>query len=149
MGFPIVKISLGHVTVLLLCCALSLSAPAPAQGQTFYMPTENITAAYQTGLSDVMVESTGVVERLLSDDNVGSRHQRLIVRVGPDQTVLVAHNIDPDIGSRVENIRVGDTVRFRGEYEWNELGGIVHWTHRDPDREHPDGWIEHNGVRYW
>ena len=113
------------------------------------MPTEDITEAYKNGISDVMVEASGPVERLLSDDTVGSRHQRFIVRVGPRHTVLIAHNIDPDIGSRVENVRGGDEIRFRGEYEWSELGGIVHWTHRDPDREHPDGWIEHNGVRYW
>ncbi|MEO1590404.1 MAG: DUF3465 domain-containing protein [Cyanobacteria bacterium J06632_22] len=113
------------------------------------MRTEDITDAYHNGISDVMVEADGTVDRLLSDDTVGSRHQRFILRVGPRHTVLIAHNIDPDIGSRVDNIQVGDTVHFRGEYEWSELGGILHWTHRDPDKEHPDGWIEHNGVRYW
>ena len=141
--------ALGQLTALLLCFALYLSSPQLAYGQRFYMPTEEITAAYNNGISDVMVEASGTVDRLLSDDTVGSRQQRFIVRVGPRHTVLIAHNIDPDIGSRVENIQVDDEIRFRGEYEWSELGGIVHWTHRDPDQEHPDGWIEHNGVRYW
>ena len=134
---------------LLLSCGLYLSMPLPAYGQRFYMPTEDISDAYSNGISDVMVEASGTVERLLSDDDVGSRHQRFIVRVSTNQTVLIAHNIDPDIGSRIDSLRVGDRVSFRGEYEWNELGGIVHWTHRDPDGDHPDGWIEHNGVRYW
>ncbi|MEL6247694.1 MAG: DUF3465 domain-containing protein [Cyanobacteria bacterium J06648_16] len=146
---PYLSKMLGLGGLILLCCGLFLTAPLPVHSQPYYMPTEQITDAYENGLSDVMVEASGTVERLLPDDTIGSRHQRFIVRVGRNHTVLISHNIDPDIGQRIAGIRVGDTVRFRGEYEWNDLGGIIHWTHRDPDQEHPDGWIEHNGVRYW
>jgi len=24
----------------------------------------------------------------------------------------------------------------------------VHWTHRDPQHKHEDGWIKHNGHTY-
>lgn len=102
--------------------------------------------AYRNGISDLIVEGAGRVERLLSDDLEGSRHQRFILRLESGQTLLVSHNID--VAPRINALRAGDTVRFRGEYEWNQQGGILHWTHDDPKDWHADGWLEHNGVRY-
>ncbi|MEN1726942.1 MAG: DUF3465 domain-containing protein [Pseudomonadota bacterium] len=105
-----------------------------------------VAEAYAGGLSDVWVEGEGRVLRLLSDDNEGSRHQRFVLEVGPDHTVLVAHNID--LAPRIDALRSGDEVRFVGEYVWNDQGGIIHWTHHDPDGRHSGGWIEHEGRRY-
>lgn len=102
--------------------------------------------AFDERRSDVWVESQGRVERLLPDDNQGSRHQRFILTVAPDHTVLVSHNID--LAPRLEALEAGDTVRLRGEYEWNERGGVIHWTHRDPGGRHEGGFIEHEGRRY-
>jgi len=93
--------------------------------------------------SDIQVEAEGVVSRLLPDDNQGSRHQKFIVSLSGGETVLIAHNID--LAPRVANLKVGDTVHFAGEYEWNHQGGVVHWTHHDPNGRHADGWIEHEG----
>jgi hypothetical protein len=45
-------------------------------------------------------------------------------------------------------LEVGDRVEFSGEYEWNERGGVIHWTHRDPAGQHVDGWIRHDGHTY-
>jgi len=42
----------------------------------------------------------------------------------------------------------GGAVTVRGEYEWNERGSVLHWTHHDPDGRHDPGWIEHAGERY-
>jgi hypothetical protein len=39
-------------------------------------------------------------------------------------------------------------VEFEGEYEWNPQGGVVHWTHRDPARHHPAGWVLYEGRQY-
>jgi hypothetical protein len=86
------------------------------------------------------------VERVLSDDREGSRHQRFILRLNSGQTLLVAHNID--LAPRVDGLSKGDRVELYGEYEWNERGGVVHWTHRDPRGNHPHGWISHRGKRY-
>ena len=92
------------------------------------------------------VRGTATVSRILSDDNEGSRHQRFVVRLSSGRTLLIAHNID--LAPRVSSLRVGDTVSFYGEYEWNDRGGVIHWTHHDPRGSHVGGWIEHKGRRY-
>jgi hypothetical protein len=59
---------------------------------------------------------------------------------------LIAHNID--IAQRINNLTIGDTIYFSGEYVWNEKGGLVHWTHHDPRGRHESGWLKHNGTTY-
>lgn len=102
--------------------------------------------AFQNRLSDLQVSGTGTVVRTLSDDNEGSRHQRFILRLASGQTLLVAHNID--LAPPVSGIAEGDQVEFYGEYEWNDQGGVIHWTHKDPQGRHTAGWIRHRGTTY-
>jgi hypothetical protein len=105
-----------------------------------------IAEAYANQRSGIAVEGAGTVAKLLGDDSLGDRHQRFILRLPSGQTVLVAHNID--LAQRVEPLAVGDTVAFRGEYEWNDKGGVIHWTHRDPQGQHAGGWLKHGGQTY-
>jgi hypothetical protein len=90
-----------------------------------------------------MIHGSGDVARILPDDSDGSRHQRFILRLASGQTLLVAHNID--LAPRVEDLEVGDRVEYSGEFEWNDKGGVVHWTHRDPAGRHAAGWLKHEG----
>jgi len=106
---------------------------------------DDLPTVIEARRSGAIVESGGTVTKTLPDDTEGDRHQRFIIRLAPGQTVLIAHNID--VAARVP-IREGDTVKFKGEFEWNDRGGVVHWTHRDPRHRHADGWIELGGVRY-
>ena len=111
------------------------------------LPTnEVIENAYQNQLSDIQVSGSGVVVRTLRDDNEGSRHQRFILRLSTDQTLLIAHNID--LAPKIDKLQKGDVVEFYGEYEWNSKGGVVHWTHHDPGGRHVGGWLKHNGRMY-
>ncbi len=105
---------------------------------------QTIEDLFESGTSDTWLTFEGTVARLLPDDNEGSRHQKFIVELSTGQTILIAHNID--LAPRVPLER-GDAVRIRGEYEWTERGGTVHWTHHDPDGR-PGGWIDHGGERY-
>lgn len=105
-----------------------------------------LTQAFKSKKSDIFVEGSGVVKKLLADDNKGSRHQKFLVTVSPEQTLLFAHNID--LAPRLENLQVGDSVTFRGEYVYNPKGGVMHWTHHDPQGGNKIGWIKHNGRVY-
>lgn len=96
-------------------------------------------------LSEVMLTVEGRVQRTLADDNDGSRHQRFILETDSGHTVLVAHNID--LAPKVP-LASGDRVEVHGQFEWNERGGVVHWTHHDPAGRHEEGWIRHQGRKY-
>jgi hypothetical protein len=130
-------------------CAVSIgcsSASSPPSTQTLSSSNDAIARAFAQHKSNVQVEGQGVVRRVLTDDNDGSRHQRFVVALSSGQTLLIAHNID--LAPRVVGLREGDTVSFSGEYEWNSEGGMIHWTHLDPRKRHPPGWIRHKGVVY-
>ena len=105
-----------------------------------------IASALQNKQSDVQVGGSGVVIRNLPDDTDGSQHQKFILKLSSGQTILVAHNID--LAPRINDLKEGDSVEFYGEYEWNSQGGVVHWTHHDPDGRHEHGWLKHNGAIY-
>lgn len=91
------------------------------------------------------IEGTGVVRRLLPDDSDGARHQRVVLDLRNGQTVLLAHNLD--LAERVP-LGLGDRVQFRGVYEWNDLGGLVHWTHHDPLGIEEGGWVRYRRRDY-
>jgi hypothetical protein len=106
----------------------------------------SLNEAYKNHQNNVQVKGAGKVIRILSDDNQGSRHQKFILKLSSGNTILISHNID--LAPRFNSISKGDTVQFYGEYEWNNKGGVVHWTHRDPNGHHIGGWLKHNGSIY-
>lgn len=105
-----------------------------------------ITNAFSNHDSNLQVSGQGIVTKLLPDDNNGSRHQKFIIKLPSGQSLLIAHNID--LAPRINALQKGDSVQFYGEYEWNEKGGILHWTHRDPNGSHVAGWLQHQDQRY-
>jgi hypothetical protein len=122
------------------------SAARPASEAESPRASEPRSASASEPRAGAQFESDGTVVRVLSDDNEGSRHQRFIVRLASGRTVLIAHNID--LAPRVERLSEGDTVSFSGEFEENEQGGVVHWTHHDPAARHVGGWIRHRDRTY-
>ena len=86
-------------------------------------------SAFEEHRANFVAEGSGTVTRVLSDDNEGSPHQRFIVTLPSGQTLLISHNIDL-------------------AHRWNDKGGVVHWTHRDPEGRHEPGWIRHGGNTY-
>jgi hypothetical protein len=113
---------------------------------TSVVQAASLQSAYENHQSNVQVKSSGTVIRILKDDNKGSRHQKFILKLSSGQTILIAHNID--LAPRINSISNGDVIQFYGEYEWNNKGGVVHWTHKDPNGHHVGGWLKHNGSTY-
>ena len=102
--------------------------------------------AFNKGLHDLQVDGSGTVIRILPDDDMGSRHQKFIIKLSSGQTLLISHNID--LAPSIDDLVYGDEVEFYGVYEWNSKGGVVHWTHKDPNGYHIGGWLKHNGRIY-
>jgi hypothetical protein len=93
----------------------------------YFYSLEQDSAATHKGSTEVpalvsgrQIEASGIVVRVLSDDNYGSRHQRFILKLTNDHTLLIAHDID--LAPRVSNLKFGDTVHFSGQYEDNDRG---------------------------
>lgn len=116
------------------------TAPTSTTGNT------SVEQAYLKKQESVQVSGSGTVIKLLPDDLKGSRHQKFILKISQDLTILIAHNID--LAPKIETLKKGDQISFSGEYEYNNRGGVVHWTHHDPGKRHQDGWLKHNGRTY-
>ena len=132
--------------LLLLSVPGCSSQPALAPSEPLSESDQALGRAFEQHTSNLQVEGQGAVKRILPDDNDGRRHQRFILELSSGQTLLIDHNID--VAPRIPGLREGDKVAFRGKYEWNPEGGVIHWTHRDPGGRHPGGWLKHEGKTY-
>ena len=117
-----------------------------APGSTSARADDPVRALFDGRRSGVEVQGTGVVSRVLTDDDDGSRHQRFLLETPSGVSILIAHNID--LAPRLDGLSIGDRVDFLGDYEWSEKGGTVHWTHHDPSGRHQNGWLRWKGRTY-
>jgi hypothetical protein len=97
--------------------------------------------------SNVEVTADATVVRLLADrsSSTGTHEQFIIKLSSGDLTVEVEHNIS--IGTRAP-VKEGDHVIVHGEYIWNSQGGLIHFTHHDPQGTHEGGYIQDGGTTY-
>lgn len=136
------------VTAVTLAVAISCGAVLPGD-QPSAVAGDNATVLreFERHGDKVELTATGVVDRVLSDqDGPTGPHERFIMRL-PDvgMTVLVEHNLS--LAQRVP-VSAGEPVVVHGEYIWNPQGGLLHFTHHDPDRRHEGGWVVYRGKRY-
>ena len=134
------------VAVALYVFVQQLEAPPSGISSVAQHSGVTVQSAFRAQQSDLQIQGEGVVKKVLADDRKGSQHQKFILQVSPEQTVLVAHNID--VANRLPGIQRGDSVKFYGEYEWTTQGGVIHWTHRDRSGRHENGWLKYNGKKY-
>jgi len=144
------KISPQRAIILLLIALLFFIADYYTDKDATSVPANGgntaVEQAYNNMQESVQVTGKGVVVKILPDDLQGSRHQKFILKISKDLTILIAHNID--LAPRINSLQQGDEVTFNGEYEYNKKGGVVHWTHHDPRKRHPEGWLKHQGKTY-
>ncbi|HLJ66786.1 MAG TPA: DUF3465 domain-containing protein [Chloroflexota bacterium] len=93
--------------------------------------------AFRAHRSGVWLTLGARVQRTLPDEQGTYRHQRFITVCPDGRTVLIVNDVS--IGQRVPVVD-GATVGVRGQYVWNALGGLVHFTHHDPQGA-AGGWI--------
>jgi len=106
-----------------------------------------IAADFHNHQSNVEVTADGTVVRLLPDrtSSTGTHEQFIVKLASADVTVEVEHNIS--IAPRVP-VALDDHVIVHGEYVWNAQGGLIHFTHHDPQGTHEGGYIQDNGKTY-
>ena len=138
---------LSSTVLVLFAFTIWLAACAATAGPATTPDNAAVASAFAGHRSNLEVTASGAVEQLLSDETSETgTHQRFILRLeGVTQTLLITNNVS--IGRRVPVV-VGDAIVVHGEYVWNDQGGLVHFTHHDPQRSHEGGWIERQGVRY-
>ena len=106
-----------------------------------------ISADFVNHRSQVEVTADGVVVRIFADRSSSTGvHEQFIIRLtSQNLTVEIEHNIT--IGKRVP-VAEGDHVLVHGEYIWNAEGGLIHFTHHDPEGTHENGYIVDHGTTY-
>jgi len=117
----------------------------PRDGPSHFFWAKELVDRYGKRDTGTWIQDSGIVLRLLHDERGDERHQRFIVRTGGGQTLLISHNLD--VAARVP-LGLGDRVEFRGVFEHNDLGGLVHWTHRDPLGSGEDGFVRFRRQTY-
>ena len=127
---------LGLVAAVLVACS---ATPQPDDGA--------IVQDFQDHRSQVEVTADATVVQVLPDRvSASGTHEQFIIRLtSGDLTLLVEHNLS--IAQRAP-VAVGDHVIVHGEYIWNGQGGLIHFTHHDPEGRHEGGFIQDSGVRY-
>ncbi len=122
----------------------SSSAPVIEQSQDGF---QTLKQAVEQQLSAVWFAETQFnLRKELKDDTYGDKHQRFLVERAGLPVLLVAHNID--LAPRAALSR-GVTIYIKGRYEWNDKGGVIHWTHHDPQRREPGGWLRIGKEKYF
>ncbi len=126
----------GLVAAVLVACS---ATPKPDDGA--------IVQDFQSHQSHVEVTADATVAQVLPDRmSASGTHEQFIIRLtSGDLTLLVEHNLS--IGTRAP-VAVGDHVIIHGEYIWNAQGGLIHFTHHDPEGRHEGGFIQDNGMTY-
>ncbi len=100
--------------------------------------------AFEQHLSNIFITAEGTVAEVLPDDETGVKHQRFLILTGNRHSLLIVYNIDrnPPL-----ELKVGDQIHVEGTYVWNKYGGIIHETHSDVNKDHPDGQIIIRGIK--
>ncbi|HZV77627.1 MAG TPA: DUF3465 domain-containing protein [Candidatus Babeliales bacterium] len=130
--------------VLITACA-ALTSCATAQSPD----NPALCSAYTAGRSRVEVVAAGTVVRLLGvQPGRESPHEGFLMKLGSGCSLVVRVEANTDFTGPIPLVS-GQRVLVKGEYEYYPLGGVIHWTHRDPRGRHEGGYIESGGRLFF
>jgi len=128
-----------------LICVVSLGACAATQSPN----DPAVCSAFAQGHSHVEVVADGTVTRLLGvQAGAVSPHEGFLLRLASGCNLIVRVEANTDFTGPIP-LAFGQHVSVKGEYEYYPLGGVIHWTHRDPRGRHEGGYIEAGGRMYF
>lgn len=131
-----------------LLAALAAAAALQACAATEPADDPALCAAYSAGRSHVEVVADGTVTRTLGvQQGRVSPHEGFLMRLGSGCSVTVRVEVNTDFTGSIPVDR-GQHVLVKGEYEYYPLGGVIHWTHRDPRGRHAGGYVATGGRIY-
>lgn len=127
----------GTLATLLAACAAQ-TAPDNAA----------VCDAFRAGRSHVEVVAAATVTRVLGvASGRVSPHEGFLMQLTSDCRVVVRVEANTDFTGAFALVR-GDRVVVKGEYEYYPIGGVIHWTHRDPRGRHEGGFIQVGDKTY-
>ncbi len=130
--------ALGSACVLLATACAATQSPDDAA----------VCAAYSATRSHVEVIADGTVTRILgTQPGRVSPHEGFLLSLGSGCKLVVRVEANTDFTGEFPLGR-GQHVVVKGEYEYYPLGGVIHWTHRDPRGRHEGGYIDAGGHLY-
>jgi hypothetical protein len=99
--------------------------------------------AWRTGRSHLELTASGSVARTLGlRRGPSGMHEGFLLHLrgsaGRGLTIRVEDNVD--LTGPIP-MAAGDDVEVRGEYVYDERGGLIHYTHLDPRGRHPGGYV--------
>jgi hypothetical protein len=122
---------------------------SPAACSTTQPPNDRaVCDAYSAQRSHVEVVADGTITRILGvAPGRVSPHEGFLLRLASGCSLVVRVEANTDFTGSIP-LSEGQRVAVKGEYEFYPLGGVVHWTHRDPRGRHEGGYIEAGGQVY-
>ena len=129
--------------------AVLTAAAVPAACAATQAPDDAaLCAAYTAGRSHVEVVADGTVTRIFGvQQGRVSPHEGFLFRLGSGCSVIVRVEANTDFTGPIP-LTQGQHVTVKGEYEYYPLGGVIHWTHRDPRGRHEGGYVATGGRIY-
>lgn len=136
--------------LLLILVFWNFLKPKPTSNQiTEVKPTSAMTP-FEKGLDcrcdqDFVVTPSLKVVKKLKDDTKGVKHQKWLVQNESGQIILFVHNLEL---CKPLNLEKNDSVKLAGEFKWTDKGALIHWTHYDPKKKRPDGYVQIKGQKF-
>ena len=123
--------------------ALTALGVVPAACASTKQPPDNARVCQVYGSQESgaeVVASGSVIEVLSAQGGPSSNHEGFLMRLNGSCDLLVRVETDTALTGRVP-LQSGEKVEVKGEYEYDLTGGVIHWTHHDPDGRHDNGYV--------